>query len=39
LLGNVADPLLDNVLAALGIELGHATVWTTGVRCGVPVLI
>lgn len=38
-LGNTADPLLDNVLAALGIQLGHATVWTTGARCGVPVLI
>lgn len=38
-LGNTADPLLDNVLAALGIQLGSATVWTTGVRCGVPVLI
>ncbi|HUD27963.1 MAG TPA: TadG family pilus assembly protein [Novosphingobium sp.] len=38
-LGNTADPLLDNVLAALGIQLGSATVWTTGARCGVPVLI
>jgi uncharacterized membrane protein len=38
-LGNTADPLLDNVLAALGIQLGSATVWTTGVRCGAPVLI
>jgi uncharacterized membrane protein len=38
-LGNTADPLLDNVLAALGIQLGGTTVWTTGVRCGVPVLI
>ncbi len=39
LLGNPADPLLDNLLTALGIQLGHATVWVTGARCGVPVLI
>ena len=39
LLGSTADPILDNVLAALGVQLGHATVWTTGARCGVPVLI
>jgi uncharacterized membrane protein len=39
LLGSTADPLLDNLLAALGIQLGHATVWVTGARCGVPVLI
>lgn len=38
-LGSTADPLLDNVLAALGVQLGSATVWTTGVRCGAPVLI
>ncbi|WP_232495845.1 TadG family pilus assembly protein [Novosphingobium kaempferiae] len=38
-LGSTTDPLLDNVLAALGVQLGHATVWTNGVRCGVPVLI
>ncbi|HEX7876144.1 MAG TPA: TadG family pilus assembly protein [Sphingobium sp.] len=39
LVGATADPLLDNLLAALGIQLGHATVWATGARCGVPVLI
>jgi len=39
LVGTTADPLLDNLLTALGIQLGHATVWVTGVRCGVPVLI
>lgn len=39
LIGHTADPLLDNLLAALGIQLGHATVWVTGARCGVPVLI
>jgi uncharacterized membrane protein len=39
LVGSTADPLLDNVLAALGIELGHATVWVSGARCGVPVLV
>jgi len=39
LVGSTADPLLDNVLAALGIQLGHATVWVNGARCGVPVLV
>ncbi|HEX7742841.1 MAG TPA: hypothetical protein VF442_10495, partial [Sphingobium sp.] len=39
LVGATADPLLDNLLAALGIQLGHATVWATGARCGVPVLV
>jgi uncharacterized membrane protein len=39
LVGSAADPLLDNVLAALGIQLGHATVWVNGARCGVPVLV
>lgn len=35
----VIDPLVNNLLAALGIRLGHATVWVTGARCGVPVLV
>ena len=39
LVGTVVDPLLNNVLAALGVQLGHATVWVTGARCGVPVLV
>ncbi len=39
LAGTVVDPLLDNVLAALGVQLGSATVWATGARCGVPVLV
>jgi uncharacterized membrane protein len=39
LVGSTVDPLLDGVLAALGIQLGDATVWVTGARCGVPVLI
>ncbi|WP_313804476.1 TadG family pilus assembly protein [Sphingobium sp.] len=39
LVGSTADPLLDNLLAALGIQLGHATLWATGARCGVPVLV
>lgn len=39
LVGSTADPLLDNVLAALGVQLGHATVWVNGARCGVPVLV
>jgi len=37
--GSTVDPLLDSVLAALGIQLGDASVWVTGARCGVPVLI
>jgi len=39
LIGTTTDPLLDNLLTALGVQLGHATVWVTGARCGVPVLI
>lgn len=39
LVTHTVDPLLDNVLAALGVQLGDATVWATGARCGVPVLI
>ncbi len=39
LVSNTVDPLLTNLLAALGIQLGHASVWTTGARCGVPVLV
>ncbi|MBO9580455.1 MAG: hypothetical protein J7498_06150 [Sphingobium sp.] len=39
LVGSTVDPLLDNILAALGIQLGHATLWATGARCGVPVLV
>ena len=39
LVGGTVDPLLDNLLAALGIQLGHATLWVTGARCGVPVLV
>jgi uncharacterized membrane protein len=38
-LGNTVDPLLTNLLAALGVQVGSATVLTTGARCGVPVLI
>jgi uncharacterized membrane protein len=38
-LNSTTDPLLDNVLAALGVQLGHASIWVTGARCGVPVLI
>lgn len=37
--GTVADPLLDNLLAALGVQLGQVTVTATGARCGVPVLV
>ena len=39
LVGTVVDPLLNNVLTTLGIQLGHATVWVNGARCGVPVLV
>ncbi|UZW57206.1 hypothetical protein NUH86_21005 [Sphingobium sp. JS3065] len=39
LVGTTIDPLVTNLLAALGIQLGHATVWVTGARCGVPVLV
>ena len=39
LAGGTVDPLIDNLLAALGIQLGHATIWVTGARCGVPVLV
>jgi len=35
----VLDPLVDTLLAALGIRLGVMDVVVTGVRCGVPVLI
>ncbi|MGL4961427.1 MAG: pilus assembly protein TadG-related protein [Inquilinus sp.] len=35
----VLDPVVDNLLAALGIRLGVMDVVVTGVRCGVPVLI
>lgn len=33
------DPLVDNLLAALGVRVGVMDVTVTGVRCGVPVLI
>ncbi len=39
LVGTTIDPLVTNLLAALGIQLGHATLWVTGARCGVPVLV
>lgn len=39
IVSNTTDPLIDNLLAALGIQLGNATVWVTGARCGVPVLV
>ncbi|KGM35028.1 hypothetical protein P409_06880 [Inquilinus limosus MP06] len=35
----VLDPLVDNLLAALGVRIGVMDVVVTGVRCGVPVLI
>ncbi|ARR53166.1 hypothetical protein HY78_06745 [Rhizorhabdus wittichii DC-6] len=38
-LTTVVDPLVTSLLATLGIQLGTATIWTTGVRCGVPVLV
>lgn len=39
LLGSTVDPLLDSLLAALGVQLGQVTVTATGARCGVPVLV
>jgi uncharacterized membrane protein len=39
IVSNTADPLVDNLLGALGIQLGNATMWVTGARCGVPVLV
>lgn len=33
------DPLVDGLLAALGIQLGYIDVTATGVRCGAPVLV
>lgn len=39
LLDGLVGPVLDNLLAALGLELGNARVWVTGARCGVPVLV
>jgi len=35
----LVGPVLDNLLAALGLELGNTRVWVTGARCGVPVLV
>ena len=39
LLDGLLGPVLDNLLSALGLELGNARVWVTGARCGVPVLV
>ncbi|MDB5712909.1 MAG: Protein of unknown function rane, partial [Sphingomonadales bacterium] len=33
------DPLVNSLLAGLGLQLGYANVWVTGARCGVPVLV
>jgi uncharacterized membrane protein len=33
------DPLVTNLLGALGLSAGYANIWVTGVRCGVPVLV
>ncbi len=33
------DPLVDGLLAALGIRIGYLDVTATGVRCGAPVLV
>jgi len=33
------DPLVDGLLAALGIRVGYLDVTATGVRCGAPVLV
>jgi uncharacterized membrane protein len=33
------DPLVDGLLAGLGIKIGYLDVTATGVRCGVPALV
>lgn len=33
------DPVVDQVLAGVGVQVGTATVRATGVRCGVPSLV
>jgi uncharacterized membrane protein len=33
------DTLVTDLLTALGVSAGNASVWVTGVRCGVPVLV
>jgi uncharacterized membrane protein len=33
------DPLVDGLLAALGVKIGYMDVTATGARCGVPVLV
>ena len=33
------DPLVDNLLASLGIKVGYLDVTASGVRCGVPTLV
>jgi uncharacterized membrane protein len=33
------DPLVDSLLAGLGVKLGYMDVTVTGVRCGVPALV
>ncbi|MFE0753665.1 pilus assembly protein TadG-related protein [Inquilinus sp. NPDC058860] len=38
-INGLLDPLVDGLLAALGIKLGYMDVTVTGVRCGVPVLV
>ena len=38
-LGAALDPLVDGVLATLGVKLGYMDVTVTGVRCGVPALV
>jgi uncharacterized membrane protein len=39
ILSPLVDPLVDGLLGALGVQLGFADTWVTGVRCGVPVLV
>lgn len=39
LLDGLVGPVLDNLLAALGLDLGNTRVWVTGARCGIPVLV
>ncbi|HTG37789.1 pilus assembly protein TadG-related protein [Sphingomonas sp.] len=39
LLAPVLDPLLNTVTGLLGVGVGEADLWVTGLRCGQPVLV
>lgn len=33
------DPLVDGILASLGVKLGRSEVLASGIRCGIPVIV